>query len=335
MKALKVILIVLGTLLAIFLVVPLFTPSVATISSNIHIELTPEQVFSSVASFSNREAWDPWLEMDSTAVPKIQPVPGYVGSTYEWEGKRLGTGKMVVDSVVENEFIQSSIWFGDMPNPSTIQWTFKNMGGQTHATWTFIEETSYPLGRWRMIIGKPILKKSLDHGLENLKAYLEANPPVITGIGEIVIDTFSPVNTMVVQGPGNMNNVSVLMDEFYGKVMSEIQKQGLQVAGPPFALYTDWNDETGDFVLTAGLPVATPGKKSGDVFPRFFDEWDLVVGKHTGAYEKFGDSYAKLMKYIEDNNIETEDIAIEIYLVGPMQEPDPNKYETLIAFPVK
>ena len=335
MKALKIILIILGVVVAIILVVPLFAPATAIVNSEIDIELTPEQVFSGVASFSNRDAWDPWLEMDSTAVATIQSEPGYVGSTYVWEGERLGTGKMEVDSVVENEFIQSWLWFGDMPEPSIIQWKFEATDSGTHVVWSYNEETTYPLGRLRMMIGKVFLKKSLDKGLSNLKAYLEANPPVLTGLGEIGFDTFSPVNTMVMQLPGRMDDMSDLLGTIYGNVTMEIAKQGLEVIGNPFAVYTEWNEEAGTFVLTAGMPVAKPGKKAGEVFPKFFDEMELVIGIHTGPYKDFNNSYMELDKYIRENNIEIRDMAIEIYLNSPMDVKDPNELKTLIAFPVK
>ena len=43
----------------------------------------------------------------------------------------------------------------------------------------------------------------------------------------------------------------------------------------------------------------------------------------------------KLQQYIEANNLEITGEAIEIYLNNPMEVDDPNKLETLIAFPFK
>ncbi|MBN2699810.1 MAG: GyrI-like domain-containing protein [Bacteroidales bacterium] len=335
MKALKVILIIIGILVAAILVIPLFSPPVAKISSEIEIELTPEQVFSGVASYSNREAWDPWLGMDSTAVATIESRPGFVGSTYEWEGEYIGRGKMEVDSVVINQYIKSSLTFGDMPNPSTVEWNFMEKEGGTHAVWSYSEETAYPFGRLRMMVGKPIMRESFDSGLANLKAYLEANPPEIVYLKEVAIDTFAPVNAMVVEGRTSMEEIGTVMGEFYGLIIAEIQKQGLEVIANPFAIYTEWNEEAGTFVLTAGLPVSSPGKKAGRVTPRFFDEMELVVGKHVGPYENFSDTYNRLEQYIKEHQIETEEMAIEIYLTNPMLEQDPDKYEALIAFPIK
>ena len=334
MKALKVILIIVGIIIAAMLIVPLFSPSTATISSEIDIELTPKQVFLGVASYENRDAWDPWLTMDSTAVAKIQPQPEFIGSTYEWSGERLGTGRMHVDKVEEGHYISSSLWFGDVETPSLVEWRFEETAGGTHVVWSFTEETSYPIGRLRMMIGKIFLKKSFDSGLVNLKEYIEANPPVVTGIGEIIIDSFNAANTMVTERPGRMDGVGDIMGEMLGMVMSEVEKQNLIPAGPPFSIYSEWDEEAGTFVVMTGILVEKMGVRSGDVFPKHFEEWTGAVAKYTGPYEDIGPSYMMLEKYIEENNLEITGQAIEIYLNNPM-EVNANKLETLIAFPLK
>ncbi|MCK4746580.1 MAG: SRPBCC family protein, partial [Bacteroidales bacterium] len=105
MKALKIILIIVGVLVAAILIVPLFSPARAEVSAEIEIALEPSQIFPMVASFINRHEWDPWVTQDSTADAKIEPKEGYVGSTYSWTGVKVGTGKMEVVSIQENEYI--------------------------------------------------------------------------------------------------------------------------------------------------------------------------------------------------------------------------------------
>ena len=335
MKALKVILIIVGILIATMLIVPLFSPSTVMVSAEIEIELTPEQVFKGVASFENRDKWDPWVGMDSTTVVTIHSEPEYVGSYYEWNGERLGTGKMQVDAIEMNTYISSSLWFGDVETPSLVEWTFEEVGESTHAVWSFTEETSYPIGRLRMMIGKVFLKKSFDTGLANLKEYLEANPPVLIGLGEIEIDTFSPVNTMVTESSGTMDQIEQLLGKSFAMVMSEIGKQGLETAGPPFAIYSDYDETIGSFKLTAGMPVVKLGKKSGKVYPKRFEEMEMVIGVHTGPYQEFASSYRKLDAYIIENDIDISGEAVEIYLSDPGLERDQNKLKTLLGFPIK
>jgi len=176
MKALKIILIIVGILIAAILIVPLFAPATAEVRAEIEIALEPVQIFPTVASFKNREAWDPWVSQDSTTKVRIASKPGYVGSTYSWDGEKLGTGKMEVKSVRENSYIASSLWFGEVSEPSLVEWNFTPKDGGTHVVWSFTQDTKYPIGRLGMMFGKVFLQQSFESGLASLKEYLEARP---------------------------------------------------------------------------------------------------------------------------------------------------------------
>lgn len=176
MKALKIILILIGILVLAMLIVPLFTPATAEVSAEIEIALDASQIFPVVASFENREIWDPWVSQDATTKVSIDSKPGYVGSTYSWDGEKLGTGKMQVVSVENDSYIRSSLWFGDVEKPSLVEWEFTPTDGGTHVAWSFSQETKYPVGRLGMIFGKIFLSQSFETGLASLKEYLEALP---------------------------------------------------------------------------------------------------------------------------------------------------------------
>ena len=58
MKVLRVILIIVVILVAAVLIVPLFSPATAEVSSEITIERDASSIFPSVASFKDRPLWD-------------------------------------------------------------------------------------------------------------------------------------------------------------------------------------------------------------------------------------------------------------------------------------
>jgi hypothetical protein len=142
-----------------------------------------------VASFEDRDVWDPWVTSDSTTKVVINSKPGYVGSTYEWDGEKLGTGKMEVVSVTENEHIKSDLQFGGMETHSIVEWSFEPVNGGTHVVWSFAQETTYPFGRLGMIFGKAFLRQSFETGLANLKSQLESLPRPVSSPGPIAIET--------------------------------------------------------------------------------------------------------------------------------------------------
>jgi effector-binding domain-containing protein len=335
MKALKIIGIIVGVLVAAILIIPLFSPATAEVSSEIEIALEPSLVFPAVASFQKRDVWDPWVTNDSTTVVTINSKPGYVGSTYSWDGERLGTGRMEVISVKENQYIQSNLWFGDVETPSRVEWHFAPVEGGTRATWSFSQETTYPFGRLGMIFGKVFLKRSFDLGLANLKEWLESQPAPASSLGPISIQLQQPIVALVAKGGGTVEAIGQQLGELFDLAYTELVKQELQPAGPGFVHYLDYDEVTGYTNFEAGFPVTAKGKVAGVVYPVSFPEMEVVQAVHTGAYEGFTNSYGLLEKYMEENAIEVTGEVFEFYTVNMKTEPDTARWQTRIAFPLK
>jgi len=334
MKALRIILIIVVVLLAAILIVPLFSPATARVSSETEIALEPADIFPMVASYTDREKWDPWVTQDSTTKVTIHPKSGYVGSTYAWDGEKLGTGRMEVISVVENQKIESSLWFGKVETPSQVEWNFEPVDGGTLVTWSFSQETTYPIGRLGMMFGKVFLKNSFDLGLANLKEYLESIPRKSIGLGDITVTTLPPMMALVMEGAGTMESIGEQMSGMYQKLYAEAAEQQLEITGPPFALYLDYDNSTGFSNFIAGVSVKSPGVDAGDVKARSYPGISAVQAVHKGPYEEFEGSYEQLESYIETNGMDVNGQVFEFYQVGMMTESDPSKWETLIAFPL-
>ena len=56
---------------------------------------------------------------------------------------------------------------------------------------------------------------------------------------------------------------------------------------------------------------------------------------HRGHYESLGKSYAKIMKYIEDNNLEIKDYPRECYIDGIWNKENEEDWLTEIQIPIK
>lgn len=335
MKVLKVILILLGILVAAVLIIPLFTPATAEVKAEIEIDLDAAKIFPLVASFENREAWDPWVSQDSTTLVSIDSKPGFVGSTYSWDGEKLGTGKMEVVSVKEGTYIESSLWFGEVETPSLVEWNFTPTEHGTNVVWSFSQETRYPVGRLGMIFGKVFLKQSFDTGLSNLKTYLEDLPWPESTLGPITVETQPAIFAMEAGGAGTMETIGEQLGPLFGAVYGEIEKQQLQVAGPAFVRYFDYDESTGHSKYRAGFQIAQKGKSSGEVFAVSYPGMKVVQAMHTGPYEEFSSSYEKLDAYIKSQGLEVTGEAFEFYVIGMMTESDPANWQTLITFPLK
>jgi len=335
MKVLRVILIIVVVLVAAVLIVPLFSSATAEVSAETTIERDPSGIFPSVASFENRTLWDPWLTQDSTAEAKIESQASFVGSNYTWKGEKVGTGRMEVISVRENEYIESHLWFGEVEEPALVEWNFEAVEGGTHVVWSFSQETTYPIGRLGMIFGKIFLKQSFELGLANLKELTESMPEEAGPTGEIVVATLPAMNVLLADGAGTMEELAVQLPELYGLLYQTAGEQDLDVIGVPFVNYLDYDEETGFSNFRAGIEISSMGKDAGKVKAEAYPDTEAVQCLHTGAYEKFIDSYDALAAYFMEHDLDVAGNAIEYYKVGAMQESDPELWKTLIAFPLK
>jgi len=334
MKALKIILIIVGVLVAAMLIVPLFSPATAEVSAETDISLEPSQIFPGIASFSHRDQWDPWLTQDSTAVATIEPREGYVGSSYAWKGEKVGHGRMEVVSVQENEHIESALWFGEAETPALVEWSFTAVDGGTHVVWSFAQETSWPIERLGMMFGKIFLKQSFELGLSNLKEYVESMPRSLSSLGPIAVTTQNSMFALVADGAGTMESISEQLAELYGLIYAAVEEQGLQVAGPAFVHYLDYDESTGYSNYRAGFVVNRAGMDDGGIMVVEYPEMQVLQAMHTGPYEDFTASYDKLDTYITTHGLKISGEAFEFYVTGMMTESDPGKWETLIAFPL-
>ena len=169
MKILKIILIVLVAIIALLLVVAVFLPSEVTVERSAVIEAPDSVVYDYITDFTERANWDPWLEMDPDAKVTLNEIPNGVGAGYAWEGEVTGSGKMVIDEVVENKSVKSTIkFFAPQTGEGKIEWRLEPVENGTNLTWVFNSEMGYPIERFFGLMMDGMLGPSLEKGLSNI-----------------------------------------------------------------------------------------------------------------------------------------------------------------------
>lgn len=150
----------------------------------------------------------------------------------------------------------------------------------------------------------------------------------------IEVKEIEAVKALTIRTTTPSGEISAKLGELYPKLMSCIADNEIKMTGPPFARYHSWDPE-GDTELEAGVPVDTEVECEEDIEFVELPACKVVTVLHTGPYESLGPVYEAIQEYIDKKGLKITGAVWEAYLTNPNAEPDPNKYQTQVYFPVE
>ncbi len=337
MKALKILIWILGILAFFILVVPLLLPKTYTVERSAEINAPIETAYIIAADFDYRTKWDPWLSMDPDAEVCIIGESKTIGSGYTWDGEVIGSGKMTIKELEENKKIISDLeFFNPRPGKANVLWTFSEKNEKTLAYWSINGSLAYPVERLMGLFMDKILGPDLEKGIESFKGLCEE-----TGIipqartGEIGEKEMPGRGVLTMLRETNLSEIGLVLGECYGQLMAYAGKNNASVTGAPFAIYLTYNRETGDVKLMPGIPVAKKLPSKGEIKYQEFDPTRVVYASHFGTYPTISVTYDAIGEYLKKNKIEPAGNPWEEYVTDPGSVESEYLIETLVYFPVK
>lgn len=117
--------------------------------------------------------------------------------------------------------------------------------------------------------------------------------------------------------------------KYYGTLYEKVTKENISLAGPTLAIYHDeeFNPECSDIELA--LEVSDPSNAT-----RILPGRTCAVTTHYGAYSGLPDAYGAITKWIKDSGYQMADCPYEIYIKTHFDNLPPDKWETLVYFPI-
>jgi len=175
MKVLKIIGMIAGGLVALFLIVAAILPSSYRVERSIEINKPAEVVYPLVANLPSWPKWDPFTEQEPGAKSTFSGVAGTVGSRWDWEGEVIGTGSLTVEEIVPNQSLRSKmVSVAPQPWAATDNWRFEPTASGTKVTWMIEGNLGYPVERVFGLFMESMLGPTFEKGLTNLKKVSEA-----------------------------------------------------------------------------------------------------------------------------------------------------------------
>jgi len=121
--------------------------------------------------------------------------------------------------------------------------------------------------------------------------------------------------------------------ECFGKLFGYGVENALPITGNPIARYVSVGP--GLWTVDCVLPLAGSVEGVNDFQVGTLEGGDILKANHFGPYERLEESYIEIQKMIEDEGLESRHAHWEQYVTDPGDEPDPNKWQTDIYWPIK
>lgn len=177
MSTLIIILIILGGLIALLLIIALFTKKDYSIEREISVNKPRQDVFNYIKHLKNQAHFSKWVMIDPNLKKEFRGTDGTVGFVYAWEGnKEAGKGEQEIKKIVEGERLDVEIRFekpfeGIAQTPFTTESISEN---KTKIKWGMTSTMKYPMNLMLLFMDMDkMLGKDLEISLRNLKGILE------------------------------------------------------------------------------------------------------------------------------------------------------------------
>lgn len=149
-----------------------------SIQTSIHIDATAKKIFDVLIDLNRFDEWNPFRTFDESVTSHVtQSKPG-VGSTYDYQGKKIGKGRQLITAVNKPSTITSQMFFyrGDVVRDTvTVEYRLVEDSTGTVVTW-FMEGERNLMGSFmgRVMGFDKMMGKSFATGLGQLKGLIES-----------------------------------------------------------------------------------------------------------------------------------------------------------------
>lgn len=135
-----------------------------------------------------------------------------------------------------------------------------------------------------------------------------------------------------------MNGIGRVLPPLLDEVLAWLKAERIRPKGAPFFRYWRTELDTNRFVVDVGWPVAELMTGESTIIGDTLPAGSYAVILHTGPADNLFDAYNALFDWGEAHHLawqisadKTWGARIEHYLTGPIDEPNPKRWQTEIA----
>jgi effector-binding domain-containing protein len=138
------------------------------------------------------------------------------------------------------------------------------------------------------------------------------------------VDVTLTAKTIVyMKGNGNWDNALETLQDAFKSVYAFLDKQGIQRAGPPMTIYTEFDDT--NFTFQAAVPIAEAPKDppKGDIAVGQTPTGKALRFAYKGSFHQMEDTiYNAIPEYLDEKQLDPLGTFIEEYQTDPVTTPE-------------
>jgi len=224
------------------------------VERTIRINAPVDTVKMATEDFSKWTAWSPWLITEPNAQVDVHGTAGQVGHGYKWNGELVGSGSMVIESIVEDRQHMDLQFLKPFKSKAKVSLHVHPAEGNTDVTWTM--DSSLPFFLFFMTgMMKSMIDMDYERGLKMLKAYCEQGKVdsrvEIVGLVDVPSSQFIGFDTST-----NIKDMGNSMAMSLPKISDQAASLGLTPNADAIgAIYNKMDMKPGHCDYTAIVPV--------------------------------------------------------------------------------
>jgi hypothetical protein len=328
MKALKILLYVVGGLLAFWMLLAVFAKKDYRIERVAEIDAPRDTVLRQVRFFKNLKNWSPWHVYDPNLKADISGTDGEPGAKYTWLGnKKMGKGYQLIKSVAPNRIDLDVDWgWGVSPVFFVLEELPEN---KTKVTWNMNMHVAFPWNGLAMLTDvNAFVGEDFENGLANLKKVCEQLAhPKYRGY-EVAEEEIAPRYYLGIREEIDTADISAYIKENLPKLLQLAADEKLNLVDTFYSgLYWTWGARTD---MAIAIPVPENVKlDSAQTFP--------VTGKalmieYFGPVSQAAEAHRAMEDYMAEKKLRNVPPVIEDYMTDVSDEPDTFKWLTKIIY---
>nr|WP_321274212.1 SRPBCC family protein [uncultured Vibrio sp.] len=284
------------------------------VSRNIEIEKSQKEIIDYLKDFKNWPEWSPWVILEPSCELNFRGEQGHVGAAYEWNGQRIGSGSIVLESTQEHRLDMELHFFRPMQSHGKVTLIVTPSQDACLVEWQLHSST-----RWNRFflksLFKSMLEKDFDRGLKMLKSQLETGQ-VLSELIEIANRKQPTIYYVGIPGSGTIAELGATMSEHSHRLKEMTTAEKIPVNGAMFCYYLSMDMKQGQFEFITCLPVDNPITAPEGFVAGTIPECETFVVEHRGEYQLLGNAWAMAMNLTRHCGIKVKSkpLGIERYL---------------------